>query len=225
MTATSARSYSKREEGILATLVQQEIGDRPIFLNPAFGDVAETGTVAGYTVYPAPDATSSYLRPQLEALPSETTAEAILEIRRRGGLTWEEIANLFRVSRRSAHNWANGRPTTAQHEHSIRQILSIIRRLDRGSQEQNRNRLLTGVAGRPSLFELLQTDRFHDVVALLGPTPVTQRRRRPLSQSALAVRRPPAPGQLLEAEQETPRIPASRTRIANAVRTSGKQAT
>lgn len=225
MNTTSARSYSKTEEGILATLVQREYGNRPVFLNPAFGEVAETGTVAGYTVYPAPNATSSYFRPHREAIPSETTAEAILEIRRRGGLTWEEIGNLFRVSRRSVHNWANGRPTTAQHEHNIRQVLTIMRRLDRGSQEQNRNRLLTSIAGRPSLFELLQTERFHDVGALLGPTPLTQRRRRPLSQSALAVRRPPAPGQLLEAEQESPRIPASRTRIANAVKASRKQAT
>lgn len=224
MTATSARSYSKTEEGILATLVQREYGDHPIFLNPAFGEVAETGTVAGYTVYPAPDVTSSYLKPLVQTIPSETTAEAILEIRRRGGLTWEEIGNLFRVSRRSVHNWANGCSTTAQHEHSIRQVLTIIRRLDRGSQEQNRNRLLTSFAQEPSLFELLQTGRFHNVVALFGPSPVKQQRR-PLSQSARAARRPPPPGKLLEAEQEPPRIPASKTRVAHALRTPSKQAT
>ena len=41
--------------------------------------------------------------------PAESTAEAIMEIRRRSGLTWQELGDLFDVSRRSIHHWANGK--------------------------------------------------------------------------------------------------------------------
>ena len=225
MTATSARSYTKKEEWVLATLVQGEHGARPKVLNTSFGEIAEPGTIAGYTIHRTTDATSSYLKPHLEAVPSESTAEAILEIRRRGGLKWEEIGNLFQVSRRSVHNWANGRPTTAQHEHSIRQALSVIRRLDQGSQAQNRSQLLSSFSWGSSLFDLLEAGRFQDAVALLGPTLAPLSARLPLSAVVQEARRPPTPGQLLEAEQEPPHIPASRTRVANAVRIVRKQAT
>ena len=225
MTATSARSQTKKEEWVLATLVQGKHGNRPNVLNPSFGEIAEPGTIAGYTIHRTTDATSSYLKPHLEAIPSETTAEAILEIRRRGGLTWEEIGNLFQVSRRSVHNWANGRPTTAQHEHSIRQALSVIRRLDQGSQAKNRSRLLAGLSWGPSLFDLLKAGRFQQAAAQLAPTPVPELQRLPLSPDAQEARRPPTPGQLLEAEREPPHISASKTRAANALRIARKQAT
>ena len=197
MTATSAGNLSRKEEWILATLIHGDHGCRTSVLTPAFGEIAEPATIAGYSIHRVTDATSSYSRPRVVAVPSETTAEAIFEIRRRGGLTWEEIGNLFQVSRRSVHNWANGRPTTANHEHSIRQALSIIRRLDQGSQAKNRSRLLAGLSWGPSLFDLLKAGRFPEAAAQLARTPVPERQRLPLSPDALEARRPPTPRQLL----------------------------
>src|SRR6185503_7037508 len=34
---------------------------------------------------------------------------AIMEIRRLSGMTWEQLANLFEVSRRTVHFWASGK--------------------------------------------------------------------------------------------------------------------
>ena len=96
---------------------------------------------------------------QFDYVPTESTAEAIMEIRRRSGLTWQELAELFEVSRRSAHHWANGNPVSAGRERTIRRMLAAIRHLDRGSQVDTRALLLavdqaTGV----STLDLL-TDR------------------------------------------------------------------
>ena len=225
MIATCARSYTKEEKGILASLIQDEPRYRPIALNRVLAGIAESSTIAGYYIYRKADATSSYARPKLELVPSETTAEAILEIRRRGGLKWKEIGNLFRVSRRSVHNWANGQPTTATHEQNIRQALKIIRRLDTGSQAQNRSLLFTQNSSGQSLFEMLQANRFKDAAELLAPSQEMRRRLLPLAPSAQAARRPPTPTKFLEAEQDPPHIPASRTRIADVVRIARKQAT
>ncbi len=224
MIATCARSYTKEEKGILATLIQDEPRYHSIALNRTLGGIPESGTVASYYIPRATDATSSYPRPQLQLVPNETTAEAILEIRRLGGLKWEEIGNLFRVSRRSVHNWANGQPTTAIHEQSIRQALKIIRRIDTGSQEQNRSQLLTQNSSGQSLFEILRANRFKEAAELLSPSRAMQRPL-PLAPSAQAARRPPSPAYFLEAIQDPPHTPSSRTRIANVVRIAKKKAT
>ena len=97
---------------------------------------------------------------------SESTAEAIMEIRRRSGLTWQELAELFDVSRRSIHHWASGKPVSAGHDRTIRWMLAAIRHLDRGSQLDTRAFLLgidqaTGI----STLDLLQAGRFDDATA------------------------------------------------------------
>ena len=98
--------------------------------------------------------------------PAESTAEAIMEIRRRSGLTWQELGELFDVSRRSIHHWANGKPVSAGNDRTIRRMLAAIRHLDWGSQRDTRALLLsvdqaTGV----SPLDLLQAGRFDDATA------------------------------------------------------------
>ena len=41
---------------------------------------------------------------------TEATRKAVSELRRISGLTWEQLAWLFGVSRRSVHFWASGKP-------------------------------------------------------------------------------------------------------------------
>ena len=98
--------------------------------------------------------------------PAESTAEAIMEIRRRSGLTWQELGELFEVSRRSVHHWANGKPVSAGNDRTIRRMLAAIRYLDRGNQLDTRALLLefdqaTGI----STLDLLQSGRFEDATA------------------------------------------------------------
>ena len=143
-----------------------------------------------------------------------------MEIRRRSGLTWEELGELFEVSRRSVHHWANGRPMSAGHDRMIRRILAVVRKLDQGDQERTRALLLTvdectGV----SAFDLLRDGRFDEAMRRIDGIPLVEPQRTPLSNAAWEARRPPSPVLLLEAGQERPDIPAN-ARVVRPRRTS-----
>ena len=161
---------------------------------------------------------------QIRHVPAESTAEAILEIRRRSGLTWEEIGDLFDVSRRSVHHWASGKPVSAGNDQMIRRILAAVRRLDPSSQTGARTQLLavddaTGV----STFDLLKQGRFDEAAVRLGVLSAPENRRLPLSRRAQDARRPQAPTSLLEADQDRPDIPA-KARAIRAARPSKNMA-
>lgn len=159
---------------------------------------------------------------QIRFAPAESTAEAILEIRRRSGLTWEEMSELFDVSRRSIHHWASGKPVSARRERALRQALAAIRRFDRGDQAGTRARLLavdhpTGV----SALDMMREGRFEEITGRPEGVRTSDPLRVPLSREARESRRPPPPTFLLEARQERPDVPA-RAHAARAVRTSAK---
>ncbi|HQN10370.1 MAG TPA: helix-turn-helix domain-containing protein, partial [Thermoanaerobaculia bacterium] len=48
--------------------------------------------------------------------PARRTGSRLYELRRLTGLTWDEIARLFHVSRRSVFLWASGRPMSSDNE-------------------------------------------------------------------------------------------------------------
>ena len=160
---------------------------------------------------------------QIMPAPTESTEEAILEIRRRSGLTWEEFGDLFDVSRRSVHHWASGKPVvSAGNEKRMRRMLATVRRLDQGSQTATRDRLLTiddNLGGSP--LELLQQGRFDEVEARVDSVPLPRCRPVRLSRAAQDARRPPPPALLLEAEQDRPDIP-TKARAVRAARASKK---
>ena len=143
-----------------------------------------------------------------------------MEIRRRSGLTWAELGDLFDVSRRSVHHWANGKPVTASHERMIRRMLAAVRHLDRGDQVSTRALLLTvdpghgGCRARPLEGRPFRRSR-RPCRGRPGAPSLTVP---PLSHAARDARRPQAPALLLEAEQERPDIPA-RARAGRTKRT------
>lgn len=147
---------------------------------------------------------------QIGHMNPESVAEAVMEIRRRSGLTWEELGDLFKVSRHSVHHWANGKPVSAKHDRIVRKMLAAVRDLGGSDQEHTRALLLTvdecmGV----STFELLRGGRFHEATRRVDGVPAVEPQRAPLSNSAWEARRPPSPMHLLEAEQGRPDIPAN----------------
>lgn len=176
--------------------------------------------VLSLTTLPAPATASTYEFPrfiertaagptgQIECEPKVSTAEAIMEIRRRSGLTWEELGDLFDVSRRSVHHWANGKPVSAKHDQTIHRMLAVFRHLDRGNQFDTRAVLLTvdqttGV----STLDLLKDGRFNEARSRVADVRTPEIHRTPLSRAALDTRRPKAPAFYLGAEQERPDIP------------------
>lgn len=178
----------------------------------------EPATASTYELPRIVERTSSGPVGQIRQAPAESTAQAVLEIRRRSGLTWEELGDLFDVSRRSVHHWASGKPVSAGNDRMIRRILAAVRRLGSGGQADARAQLLTvdAVTG-VSTFDSLKDGRFDEAMMRLEVVQAPERRRIPLSRKARDARRPPAPVLLLEAEHGRPETPA-RARVARAVR-------
>ena len=143
-----------------------------------------------------------------------TTAEAIFEIRFRSGLTWELLGDLFNVSRRSIHHWANGMIPSAQHERDIWQVLKAIRHLDEGSSSATRTRLLATNEGT-SIFDLLSSRRYGEVLSQsAGAGPSVPKFNR-IDSDEIEKRRPPPPVLLLGAIQERPDIPVKNVRAVS----------
>lgn len=174
-------------------------------------------TAGAYRLSPEPELTSAAPPARVDLAPSESTAAAVLEIRRISGLTWDELADLFEVSRRSVHHWASGKQLSAEHEQSLRGVLTAMRYLDRGEAAATRALLLADNAVGASIFELLKEGFCDEAVALGSPGIRASRAPRPLSRDAIEARRVPHPALLLGAEQDRPAVP-SRPRVARAAR-------
>lgn len=163
--------------------------------------------------------TSSSPATRTHAPVGQTTSEAILELRRRSGLTWELLSEIFNVSRRTVHHWANGKPPSAQHEWEVRRTLDAVRHLDEGDRRATRDRLLTAANGL-SLFDLLTERRYADVLDQTAGTASTNANRRhaALSEDEQAKRRPTPPVLLLDAITDRPNLPVGKARIVHPVR-------
>lgn len=135
---------------------------------------------------------------------------AVAEIRRRSQLTWEQLARVFGVQRRSLHFWARGARPSAENAERILRVLAIVRHYDTGDAERTRAELLKPLQTGISVYEMLCAHREDEVVRLLrsgsSPTPPApaRRARRPpaLSPSERDRRRGLAPSELLDARHD-----------------------
>lgn len=206
-TCTSAFGCMNRS-GLDATLAAVLIATT--LPGPATANTYAQGSMANRTpIAQCSERTTTGPTGQIEYVPAESTAEAIMEIRRLSGLTWEELGDLFDVSRRSVHHWANGKPTAAKHNQMIRRMLAAVRHLYQGDQVGTHALLLAvdqsiGV----STLDLLKDGRFDEAMGRVEGVRVPEPHRIPLSHAARNARRSQAQALLLEAEQERPDIPA-----------------
>ena len=148
-----------------------------------------------------------------------TPRRAVSELRRISGLTWEQLAQLFSVSRRSVHFWASGKSPSAENEQRLMQVLDVVRRADRGDARRNRRALLGVDAGGRSPLALLQLGQVEEARTQLGSG--SGRRvltEVPLSTEAKASRRPLSPESLIQAKHDTVHREPGRTRSVRTVR-------
>jgi DNA-binding XRE family transcriptional regulator len=61
----------------------------------------------------------------------------------RSGLTWEEIADLLGVKRRSVHFWAKGQPISATNARHVNELWQLVVALDLGDPQATRGELLS----------------------------------------------------------------------------------
>jgi DNA-binding transcriptional regulator YiaG len=129
------------------------------------------------------------------------TRKAILEIRRLTGFTWEQLAVLFNVSRRTLHFWASGERLNSFNEEQLYLLLDTIRYIDRGSATLNRSILLKPFENEKRPFDLLIAGKYNQVKDILGS--INQPKKpelKPLSEEALKLRRPLDPETLVSAD-------------------------
>lgn len=149
----------------------------------------------------------------------ESAQVTIHELKKLSGLTWEQLARIFNVSRRSLHFWASGKPMTPFNEEHLRRLLATIRSIDRGSPDINRSALLQPQHGSTIPLDLLIAGKYEEVKQLLGAgTAVEKPKLKPLSLEAIASRLPPPPEALVGALQDTIHREVGRSRPAKTTR-------
>lgn len=150
--------------------------------------------------------------------PQQTAAAAVSELHRIAGLTWEQLARVLGVSRRSLHFWASGRPINADNEEQLRRLLQAIRKADRGTARANREMLLQETSGKIP-FDLLSARNYEDFVLLVGEGAGRRRPQvEPLSSVAQEANKPLSPEQQVEALQDRIHIELERGRAAKTPR-------
>jgi DNA-binding transcriptional regulator YiaG len=148
---------------------------------------------------------------------------AIGELRRLSGLTWDQLARVFNVSRRSLHFWASGKPMAPINEEHLQRVLAVVRKVDRGSASLNRAALL-GVGEDGSLpFDLLTAGHYERVLSLLGPGEARRFSLPKLSEQSRAARVPRPPEELVGALQDRIHPASGRLRAAKAIAVSRRK--
>lgn len=165
---------------------------------------------------PAPEASAAAAPPSPPA--------AFGELRRLSGLTWDQLAGLFEVDRRSLHFWASGKPMNACEEEKLHGLLGVLRTIDRGSAAANRAALLgEGESGDPP-FDLLVRGEYDAVAARLGAGKGRRVVHASPSAAEMARRAPRPPGELVGALQDRIHPASGRLLSATSLGDGRKQA-
>jgi DNA-binding transcriptional regulator YiaG len=127
---------------------------------------------------------------------------SIAELRRLSGLTWDQLARLFQVSRRSLHFWASGKAMAPSNEEHLQRLLSVIRKMDRGSSDANRAAIVATSEDGTIPFDLLVAEQYERASAMLGTSGVPRATTPRLSSEALASRSPRPPEEIVDALQD-----------------------
>lgn len=149
---------------------------------------------------------------------ADRSAAAIAELRRLSGFTWEQLARLFKVSRRSLHFWASGKTMTPSNEEHLQRLLAVVRKIDRGTASANRSALLTVREDGTIPFDLLAAAQYERAIGLLGAGEACRAQPPRLSAEATAARSPRPPEELVGALQDRPYAASGRLLAAKAVR-------
>ena len=106
--------------------------------------------------------------------PPLDVAAAFFDLRRLSGLGEDQLAQLFDVSKQDMYFWESGRSLPPQQESRLRHILDVVRRIDRGSSEENKKLLLGTQNGDKTPFSLLREGNYDHVVSVLSKGPGRQ---------------------------------------------------
>ncbi len=123
--------------------------------------------------------------PSVRTKASEDTASKIYKLKRYSGLTWDQLASMLNVDRRTLHYWANGRSMKPGMQEKVARLLATIEYIDRGSAAENRDLLMQSTNDGNLLLDLLHEERFDEARAQAGQGRGRQENAlKPLDESA-----------------------------------------
>jgi len=102
------------------------------------------------------------------AIEDQSPEALVSELRRLAGLTWTQIAEMFGVSARAPYHWASGKNVSAENHQKLAEITAVIRYIDRGLGEENRNLLLGVAPGGLTYLNLLRDSKYEQIKKLAG---------------------------------------------------------
>lgn len=82
-------------------------------------------------------------------------SERVKRLRDRSGLTWQQLARAFGVTRRAVHAWATGQPMSTSNVERLERIEALIEEHDMGEPHETRARLLSRAGDQNAPFAIL----------------------------------------------------------------------
>lgn len=97
-------------------------------------------------------------------LPRPPGPELLTYIKRGTGFTWDQLARVFGVQRRSLHLWVKGARMNANNAERLEQVAAVVRLLDTGDPDRTRSALLRPRTDGNSTFDLLCAGRYREAL-------------------------------------------------------------
>jgi len=98
------------------------------------------------------------------------TSDLVRQLHDQSGLTWEQLAKLFWVSRRAVHHWAVGGTMNGANIRRLNQLLGIVRQLPGSTAAEKRAAIFTPRDnGRSHYDQLLKRSSADAINAPLPP--------------------------------------------------------
>jgi DNA-binding transcriptional regulator YiaG len=87
--------------------------------------------------------------------PLPDLAKSVRSLRQRSGLTWDELARIFGVTRRTLYNWSVGGQVSAVNARAIAEVVRLVHEVDSGDPKTTRSRLLAPMQNGATLYAKL----------------------------------------------------------------------
>lgn len=79
-------------------------------------------------------------------------AKSVRSLYRRSGLSWDELAHVFGVSRRTLYNWSTGGKVSASYAQAIASVIRAVHQVDVGNPQLTRSKLLAPAEDGTTLY-------------------------------------------------------------------------
>jgi len=103
----------------------------------------------------SPQAGRSDIAEEEDAAILPELAKSVRSLYRRSGLTWDELAHVFGVSRRTMYNWSTGGKVSASYAQAISSVIRVVHHVDTGNPQLTRSKLLAPAEDGTTLYARL----------------------------------------------------------------------